>query len=190
MTNGPQYVSRPLLCRAALLGLLMLGVTHRGTLAAESYSEDSVRAAYLFRFAGYVGWPDTMPADAPFSIDVLGAPSVAKQLRLILPTHTIKGHSAQVREISGLRDLGKAQVLYVGAGHAPLLRELRVRSPTALLVVSAEDDGLDDGSVINFITVDHNVRFEVSLPAAERCGLKISADLLGVAVRVLGGHAP
>jgi hypothetical protein len=56
------------------------------------------------------------------------------------------------------------------------------------LLVTAEEGGLGDGSVINFLTVDSNVRFEVSLAAAERWGLKISADLLGVAVRVQGGH--
>jgi hypothetical protein len=36
--------------------------------------------------------------------------------------------------------------------------------------------------------VDRRVRFEVSLTAAERARLKISSELLTVAVRVLGGR--
>jgi hypothetical protein len=42
--------------------------------------------------------------------------------------------------------------------------------------------------VLNFVTVDKRVRFEVSLTAAERAHLKISADLLSVAIRVHGGR--
>jgi hypothetical protein len=93
-----------------------------------------------------------------------------------------------VREVSRLQDVGNAQILYVAEGRAQLLRELRPQGRSALLLVTAEEGGLGDGSVINFLTVDSNVRFEVSLAAAERWGLKISADLLGVAVRVQGGH--
>lgn len=40
--------------------------------------------------------------------------------------------------------------------------------------------------MLNFLTIDRNVRFEVSLTAAERWGLKISSELLGVAIRVQG----
>jgi hypothetical protein len=44
------------------------------------------------------------------------------------------------------------------------------------------------GSVLNFVIVDKRVRFEISLTAAERAGLKISSELLSVAVRVHGGR--
>jgi hypothetical protein len=46
--------------------------------------------------------------------------------------------------------------------------------------------GLDEGGVINFLIVDRRVRFEVSMNAAQRAGLRISSQLLSVAVRVRG----
>ena len=52
--------------------------------------------------------------------------------------------------------------------------------------VTDEDDGLNQGSVLNFVTVNRRVRFEVSLTAADRLRLKISSELLAVAVRVRG----
>jgi hypothetical protein len=186
--NGRHGVSRLLFLKAALLGLVGLAMLHGVGVADVSISEDSVRAAYLYRFAGYVTWPQTPPADAPLVIAVVGSPSIARELRRMLPAHAMNSRSAQVREVSSLRDLGKPQILYVAEGHAQLLRELRPQSSAAMLLVSAEEDGLNNGSIINFVTVDRNVRFEVSLPAAQRWGLKVSADLLGVAVRVQGGH--
>lgn len=56
-----------------------------------------------------------------------------------------------------------------------------------MLVVTDEEGGIDAGSTINFLTLDRRVRFEVSLTAASRARLKISSQLLTVAVRVFGG---
>jgi hypothetical protein len=186
--HGRHCLSRLLFSKAAWLGVIGLMV-HGLCMAAAPISEDSIRAAYLYRFAGYVTWPQTLPADAPLIIDVIDAPGMARELRHILPAHPINGHSAQVREISSLQQLGRPRIVYIPAGHAQLLRELRPNSAAAMLLVSGEEDGLNFGSVINFVTVDRNVRFEVSLSAAQRWGLKVSADLLGVAVRVQGGQA-
>jgi hypothetical protein len=154
---------------------------------AAEYSEDAVKAAYLYRFAGYIGWPEQGAVKVPFTIDVLGAPGIARELRRLLPGHPINGQIAQVREITGNRDAGNAQIIYVAAGHAELLRTWAPQSSGApMLLVTDEEGGLSAGGTLNFLTIDRNVRFEVSLSAAERWGLKISSELLGVAVRVQG----
>jgi hypothetical protein len=169
---------------AALVALLWFALPARGA----DYSPDVVKAAYLVRFAGYVDWPERMPADAPFIIAVLGSPGVARELRHLLPGHPVNGRLAEVREITGAQDLAKPQILYVGAGRAEYLRAAFPATELAsILVVTDEEGGLNAGSALNFLTIDRRVRFEVSLTAADRSGLKISSDLLGVAVRVHGG---
>ena len=156
--------------------------------AADGYSEDAVKAAYLYRFAGYVDWPDLGTGSEPFTIAVLGSPAVVQELKHLLPNLTVNHHPAEVREVRGLHDLGRAQILYVGAGHAAFLRTLTPTQDHPMLLVTDEEGGLDAGGVLNFVTVDRRVRFEVSLTAAERARLKISSELLTVAVRVLGGR--
>ncbi len=171
----------------AVFGILAISAFISPVFAADAYSEDAIKAAYLYRFAGYVNWPDSEPGNAPFTIDVLGAPGVAKELRRLLPGHLINNRTPQVREITAARDLGAAQMVYVGAGRAHLLRSLvPVPGGASMLLVTDEEEGLTSGSTLNFLTVDRNVRFEVSLTAADRWGLKISSDLLGVAIRVQG----
>ncbi len=99
--------------------------------AAGVYSEDAVKAAYLYRFAGYVKWPDRdLPADAPFIIDVMDAPGVAAELRRLLPGHPINHREAQVREITAAKEVGTAQIVYVSAGHDAVLRSLA--APTGI----------------------------------------------------------
>jgi hypothetical protein len=172
---------------AAALGILAISTLVSPLFAADVYSEDAIKAAYLYRFAGYVHWPEPGPANAPFTIDVVGSPGIAKELRRLLPGHLINNRSPQVREITGMRDLGTAQMVYVGAGRAHLLRSLvPVPGRASMLLVTDEEEGLTQGSSLNFLTVDRSVRFEVSLTAADRWGLKISSELLGVAIRVQG----
>lgn len=172
---------------AALLVLVILCAGASPARAADAYSEDSVKAAYLIRFAGYISWPAEPHPDEAFTIAVLGSPGVARELRHLVPGHLINNRPVQVREVTGDRDLGRPQILYAGTGRAEAFR--RVLPPGGLpsaLLVTDEEGGLDAGSSLNFVVVDRRVRFEVSLTAADRSGLKISAELLGVAVRVHG----
>jgi hypothetical protein len=180
------------ICRTVAVGAAALCVLAMTTLlsplhAADSYSEDSVKAAYLYRFAGYVSWPHQEPSDDPFIIDILGSPGIARELRRLLPNHPINNRVAQVREITDVRDLGRAQILYVASGRAAILHKLNPAPDLpATLLVTDEEGGLSAGSALNFLTIDRNVRFEVSLTAAQRWRLKISSELLGVAIRVQG----
>jgi hypothetical protein len=152
---------------------------------AALFSADAVKAAFLYRFASYIEWP----ADAPvgqFVIAVYGAEDVAKQLDDLLPKMNIHGHPAQVRRVTRAAELEGVHILYVGVDNA-LARSRSVREAALMkpiLIVTDDKNGLDAGGVINFIEVSRNVRFEVSLAAADRARLKIASGLLSVAARV------
>jgi hypothetical protein len=159
-----------------------------GARAQSAHSEDSVKAAYIYRFTGYVDWPEDAAAAHPFVIDVYEDPGLAAALKRLLPGHPINKQPAEVHEVSRIQDLGNAQILYIGPGHADFLRAVAAHQSRSMLIVSDDEQGLDLGSVFNFVTVDNRVRFEVSLTAADRAGVKISSELLSVAVRVHGGR--
>jgi YfiR/HmsC-like len=165
-------------------GAVLALVTTAPSVSAPSYSEDSVKAAYLYRFTQYVEWPQSGAPQIPFTIAVFDAPGVAAELRKILPNHRIKDSAAQVREVTRLQDLGAAQMVYVGPTPADRRDIIAALSAKPVLVVTDADQGLVMGSVLNFVMQNNRVRFEVSLIAADRSGLRISAELLGVATRV------
>ncbi len=171
----------------SLLALLACGSLPVGN-AAELYSESSVKAVYLYRFAGYVEWPPETPAHTRFTIAVMGDDQVAEALSRLLPQHSIRGQPAEVRVAHRVADLAGAQMIYVGENHRGDLRDaLAAVEHRPVLVVTGETDGLAAGSVVNFVQDDNKIRFEISLDAATRVGLKISSQLLALAVRIQHG---
>jgi GTP:adenosylcobinamide-phosphate guanylyltransferase len=79
-------------------------------------------------------------------------------------------------------------MVYIGEGYRgdlhALISSLEHRP---ILVVTDEVNALGSGSMVNFVIAEGKVRFEVSLASATRAGLKISSQLLAVAVRVQTG---
>ena len=148
-----------------------------------------IKAAFLSRFARYVDWPPGPPDSPQFTIAVLGADGIALELQRLLPGTPVGRRPVQVRKIKRLTEIGDAQMFYIGPGRGNELRSaVAAIAPRPVLLVSDDEHGLDAGAAINFLLVDQRVRFEVSVLAAERAGLRMSAELLSVAARVQGGR--
>ena len=170
-----------------LAAVWAMSLAVRAAGAAESYSEDAVKAAFLYRFTGYVDWPPQAAADPQFTIAVLDAGGVATELERLLQNRQIQNRPAQVRPIKNLRELDGAQMLYIGGSHRDdLHRLISSVAGRPVLVVTSQEGGLDAGSSVNFVLIDQRVRFEISLDAAQGSGLRVASELLAVAIRVRG----
>lgn len=174
-------------CADAVLLMLTVALASSGN-AQQVHSEFEVKAAYLFRFADYIQWPDPPAVDHPFVIAVMGNSDIERALAKLQPGHLINQQVVQILDVTRVEQLQTVRVLYVGAGHDAFLRAVIGSEAQPLLIVTDEDQGLELGGMVNFVTIDNRVRFEVSLTAAERAHLKVSADLLSVAIRVNGGR--
>lgn len=166
-----------------LLCLFLGAVYALGALAQDGpHPEDSVKAAFLYHFAGYVEWPQAR-ANGPIEIGVVGDSGVAEELRRILPGRTIGSRPLRVRELEPDDNLAGIDILYIDRQFTTVLS--RAGSQRHLLVVTDEaPDALERGAIINFVNIDRRIRFEISMRAAEQAGLKLSARLLSAALRV------
>lgn len=175
---------------AMALGVALLcgwAGSHCALAATPGYSEDEIEAAFVYRFAGFVSWPAGTPGPAQFTVAVLDDDAVASDLERMLARSRLQGRPTQVRRITAISQLGDAQILFIGeSDESRLKRWLAQVANRPVLVVTSQPGGLDDGSTINFLVTDR-VRFEISLAAARRARLNISAELLSVATRVEGG---
>jgi hypothetical protein len=180
----PTMIRVPNFARVSLL--VLAGVFAASQVHAALFSADAVKAAFLYRFASYIEWPDDAPAAGPFVIAAYGAEDVAKQLDELLPGMTVRGRPVLVRRVTRAAELNGVHILYVGPkeplAHSRSVREAAILRP--ILIVTDDERGLDAGGVINFMEASRNVRFEVSLAAADRARLKIASALLSVAARV------
>lgn len=149
--------------------------------------ERSVKAAYLFKFLGYVEFATPKDAgDAPLAVGVMGAEDVAAELARITAGRTINGRPVVVRSLREGDPLAGMQMVFAGVA-SDLPKVLRSVAQNGALGVADDENGLQQGAVINFRLVEDRVRFEVSLPAAERSNLKLSSRLLSVAWHVQKG---
>ena len=171
---------------AYLLGLALCAAA--GIAAAQNATEPAIKAAFLYKFAGYVEWPPGAFSgpDAPFVIGVSGAPEVAAELERIVPSRSVHNRRIEVRRVAnGGEALRGVHMLFVGRAQPDPQGMLRAAQRQGVLTVTETDRGLESGSVVNFLTAEDRVGFEVSLESAERTGLRISSRMLAVARRVL-----
>ncbi|MGB5132102.1 MAG: YfiR family protein [Steroidobacteraceae bacterium] len=150
-------------------------------------SELSIKAAYLYKFAGYVEWPPDAQSDTlePFVIGVLASDTFADELAKITAGRTINNRPISVRRIKADEPLGGVEILFVAEHDRNRLDQLLVPArQLPILTVTETVGAISAGSIINFTTEKQRVRFEVSLAAAEHSRLKLSSRLLAVAARV------
>lgn len=124
-------------------------------------------------------------AKQPLTIAVLGANGVWDELTNLVATQSARQRPLRIRRITSVADIGEARIVFIGTDYSDRLKRLiaaLARKP--VLTVTDDAKGLELGSILNFLHADRRIRFEVSLGSAKKAGLKISSDLLAVALRV------
>ncbi len=186
----------PLRSRRRLVGLLtgaLIALAAAPAMAqpqATAGMERKVKAAFLYKFLGYTEFPPSAFADAasPVVIGVVEADELAQELARIVSGRTVLGRSIAVKSFRENEAPAGIQLLFVGGSAGSRLRTvLKAAQPAPMLVVTEAENGLRQGSVINFKIVDERVRFDISLEAADKNSVKLSSRLLTVANHVHKG---
>ena len=168
---------------------LSIGMTpaHAQTEEPGNVMERQVKAAYLFKFGSFVEWPERAFADAatPIQIGVLNADALADDLSQIVAGRSLHGRPITVRKLRSTDRLAGLHVLFIGRVSKAQLRTIVAStSGQPVLLVTEVDEALDLGSLINFVTAEEKVRFEVAPRNGDARGLVISARLLAAALKV------
>lgn len=150
-------------------------------------SEESIKAAYIYKFVAYVEWPEGAfdGAAAPLVIGIIGSDALTEELEALAEERSVEGRPIRVRRVRRGDSLAGLHILVVAAEKEEALAALAARARALSILVITESPGaLEAGSVINFRQVDERIRFEVSLDAADESNLSISSRLLAVAEHV------
>jgi hypothetical protein len=118
---------------------------------------------------------------------VLGADDIAASLEQVIPGRTAQDRAVVVRRLRAGESLAGVHLLMVGRAEQERMAQLaKAAAGQHVVLVGEGDDALDRGAAIGFLIDDGRVRFQVSLPAAERSGVRISSRMLSVAYSVRG----
>jgi len=109
----------------ALVATAMLLAPGRLRAAEEPTLERQVKAAFLYKFAGYVDWPaGAFPTnDTPVTIGVLGDDALASELSALVEGRTSGGRPVAVVRLRAIDPVPDVRVLFV----APPQHALRSR---------------------------------------------------------------
>jgi hypothetical protein len=153
-------------------------------------AEYEVKAAFLFNFAKFVEWPPEAFAqtDDTLVIGVVGTDPFGPTLDRLVENKQVHGKRLVARRFADANSITSCQILFVSASEStragPVLETAKARF---MLTVGETDDFLDQGGMISLRLAENRVRFEVNSTAAEEARLRISSQLLKLAVRVVSG---
>jgi hypothetical protein len=153
---------------------------------AQAPTEEAVKAAFLPKFARYVGWPQRMQLGpgAPFQLCVIGRDPFGRMLDTAAATEQIDGHNVTVRRLPSAAGAGTCHVAFVqGAAPADTGRLLLALRGQPVLTITDARSGPQRG-MIHFTMVSGRVRFFIDEAEAAARGLSISSRLLALAAGV------
>lgn len=160
-----------------------------GSLFAEDSApqEYKVKAAFLYNFTLFVEWPTEAFSgnDSPLTVCIFGKSPFGDALGS-LKGKTVKTRKLALRQIDSVQEMRGCQVLFVSASEKMQLPNILAAVKNQnVLTVSEMDSFAAAGGIINFITLEDKIRFEVNLKAARQARLKISSQLLKLARDVI-----
>jgi len=170
-----------------VLVLLLASMGAASSVSGEQPSTDQVKAAFLYNFAKFVEWPPgTFDQNrAVIYLGILAKEPLAGAIES-LQGKEVHGRKLMVRRCHGLDDVKKCHIFFASASEKRDLAGIMgsLRGQPLLTVFDELDDFAKIGGIINLTIAEDKIRFSISLNNAEKSGLKISSQLLKLAIRV------
>lgn len=167
---------------AALFGCL-------GGAAAQAVPESRLKAAIVSKFPQFIEWPDVAVAGRQ-TINICvasGADPFASDLQEMVSGEQLNGRGLALRRVDTPAQVTECHLLFLPAVSGTHRALLAAAARLPVLTVSDDPGFLDAGGIVALRIVNGRVRFEVNAEFARRVGLRISSQLLRLALSVRGG---
>jgi len=159
--------------------------------ATNTANEYVLKAAFLYKFASFVVWPDSK-ASEPLCIGVVGDDPFGPALDDVVKGKSINGRAFEIRRFAPGQMPGKCQVLFISGPekrgsekNGPEQKKLRTVldqvQGAPVLTVGDMPGFCENGGMIRLGLEDNRVRMEINTEAAEKAGLQLSSKLLSLA---------
>ena len=164
---------RELIKALALLCLLAVS-------AVAQNEEQKVKSLFVYNFTRYIEWPQT---DGTFQIGVLGSDKdLLEAFKIMASRKSTSTMQIIVKEFSDPSEAAGCNLVYIPENNS---RSLKSVSGLAKTLVVTEKAGMaKSGSDINFVQQNGKIRFEMNKASLEKSQLKVSSQLMSLAIVV------
>lgn len=168
-----------------ILTLIIFSLTAVYGQGSASKANNKIKGIYVYQFAKNVDWPQKHKT-GNFSIGILGDKSFYDQLKQSYTDKLIGGQKIEVVFYNSTEEVKNPHLLYVSPYDKKIAVELAKKLKKDKTLIIGEEKGLlSDGIIINFLSKDSKLAFEISKSNAQKKELIISQTLTRLAVDVL-----
>jgi len=172
--------------RLALLWVCTLLGWAATTVRADVGKEYKIKAAFLYNFTKFVEWPAVCFAsdDAPIVIGVVGENPFGGELEKAIHDRKVNGRGLVVCAVRSAADLRRVHVVFAPQGEERQLEAWGGGKTPGVLTVGESARFAALSGMVTFTMAGDKLRFELNTGAAERAGLKVSAQLQKLATAI------
>ena len=171
---------------ASLLTVFVCGASPAGQAAG---AEHQLKAAFVSKFPQFTEWPESiLNGRQQIELCVAIPNPFGTSLRELTEGERLGSRPLVVRTVDSPGDLEGCQLLFLPAGPPSERKSLLDRARTLpILTVSDAPTFIAEGGMVALRMLDGRVRFEINVNAATQVGLRLSSQLLQLALNVRGG---
>jgi hypothetical protein len=160
----------------------MVGVAQ----AAEPDLAAPVKAGYLYKLTAFVDWPETAfeaPA-SPFRLCIAGRDPFGGVVDHAAHGAKVGDHRVVVVRVPSVaKGAAACHMLFLAASTAQTPQQM-LALVAGQPVLTVADEALEaPGAMVQFVTVEGRVRFEIRADAAQAAGLSVSSKLLSLSAQ-------
>jgi hypothetical protein len=172
---------------AWLLGALLCHAYPAGQTAE---AEPQLKAAFVSKLPQFTDWPEsTLDRLQRIELCVARPNPFGSSLRELIAGERLGTRPLVVREVDSPLELDACQLLFVPSqslhDRSGLLDRAR-RLP--ILTVGDASTFIDEGGIVALHLINGRVRFDINVEAANQVGVRLSSQLLQLALSVRGGR--
>ncbi len=158
-----------------------------GILLFSFYSQAQIYNYYqifIYNFAKYIQWP-TDKQSGDFVIGVLGDSPITENLNKMAALKKVGAQTIKIVIFQSVNEINSCHMLFVPLEKSSSIAAVKSRlADNSTLIITEKDGMAKQGSNINFIVVDGKLRFELNREETEKSNLKISSDLIKLAILI------
>jgi hypothetical protein len=172
-------------CFWLLVLCLGFGLSPLHSEAQVKASPENIMASFIYNFTGYITW-SANSQEEEFKIVVLGESPLLEPLKYIAATKKVNERTISLVHIATLSELANCHMIIIGNDFNGKISQISAAPVLGnTLIISHCNGCLQKDASVNFITETERVRFEINKTDIERRKIRVSSQLLKLAVKVI-----
>lgn len=159
--------------------LIFAGLSSFAQTQAQEYD---LKAAYIYNITKFIYWDAKQPENE-FTIGIIGSSPIYKPLVEVVNTKTVNNKKIIIRQYTNVEEINNCNMLFIPENTNISLEELLDLSISKKILTISEKEGYGkQGTAINFVKLNENLKFEINIKTLKSLGLKASAQFLELAL--------